>query len=117
MHTRDHSFLGGTKQKSPSNLNDSDKHGYGNLRKQSVVQKVSEGSANKMKKLDYNGDWPANSRHKNRSFDPKAILRSMKDATADNQERQANISGIKDTSKSQIKSRTVKEGKSKGKIV
>lgn len=109
--------MGTTKPRSPSNQGEGDKYGYGNLKKQSVVQKMTEGSVNKMKKLDYTGDWPANSHQKNRSFDPKAILRSMKDATSDKHDRLANISGMKDTSKSQIKSRTVKEGKSKGNIL
>lgn len=121
MNTRDHTLILGSRQKSPTNLNETEKPSMSNLLKQSFVGlKGTEGSIGRSKKLDQTGDWPANNNHKNRSFDPKNILRNMKETSLEKSkyspDRIGNISGIKDITKSGLKNRTVKEGKSKGRL-
>jgi hypothetical protein len=120
MNTRDHSFILGSKQRSPTNLDQSDKPSLTNLHKQSFFgQKVADSSLGKTKKLDQTGEWPATAHQKNRSFDPKNILRNMKETSLEKSkyspDKIGNTSGLKDINKSALKNRTVKEGKSKGK--
>jgi hypothetical protein len=121
INTRDHTLILGSKQRSPTNLNETDKPSLTNLHKNSFLgHKGTESSIGRSKKLDYNGEWPANSHHKNRSFDPKNILKNMKETSLERSkyspDKIGNTSGLKDINKSGLKNRTVKEGKSKSNL-
>lgn len=55
------------------------------------------------------------------TFDPKHILRNIKETNMEKrkagEDRMGNMSGVKDISQSGSKHRTIKEGKSKGRFI
>jgi hypothetical protein len=117
IKTREHSFIGGAHhQRALSNANEGDKTFQHTLQKNTSYIKSGDQSLSKGRKPDYTGDWPANTSQKQHVFDPKQILKNIKETSMDKNKAAEfnNISGVKESSKSNIKSRTIKDNKSKG---
>ena len=117
IKTREQSFISSANHhRALSNLNETDKHSQLTLQKNTSYIKTGDQSQSKGRRQEHLGDWPANTSQKNHSFDPKQILRNIKETSQEKNRvvEFGNLSGVKETSKSNLKSRTIKDAKSKG---